>query len=114
MHRVSLTYHVRKEADGSPTTQNRYFVESEDGHGEPAVELAELLGRSGHRSGSGETTSDFLFVSTERNKITEVLLRWAGISELFVGVCQVRLGCWVHGANPPALLPGGMARSIFK
>lgn len=78
------------------------------------MELAELLGRSGHRSGSGETYLFFLFVSAERNKITEVLLRWAGISELFVGVCQVRLGCWVHGANPPALLPGGMARPIFK
>ena len=113
MHSVSLTYHVRKEADGSPTTQNRYFVESEDGHENQRRSLRNCWGGVATAAVQGRLPL-FLFVSTERNKITEVLLRWVGISELFVGVCQVRLGCWVHGANPPALLPGGRARPIFK
>lgn len=47
----------------------------------------------------GRHTSDFLFVSTERNKITQVLLRWAGISEHFRGGLSgaaLRLGAEVQ------------------
>lgn len=51
----------------------------------------------------GSQTSDFLFGSTERNKITEVLLRWAVISEHFRGglaAAAPRLdGC----RRPPAI-----------
>ena len=57
----------------------------------------------------GRHTSDFLFGSTERNKITEVLLRWAVISEHFLGGLAAAAPKAVWMQEAPGDSPSGMS-----
>ena len=61
----------------------------------------------------GRHTPDFLFGSTERNKITEVLLRWAGISERLHGGLAGAAARVAAEVQAPALAQVGR-RGLFQ
>ena len=61
----------------------------------------------------GDTTA-FYFRARERNKITEVLLRWAVDAGYLGGVCQVRGQGSALWENLTSLGSLGGARAIFK
>lgn len=63
---------------------------------------------------AGETPALFYFRACERNKITEVLLRWAVDAGYLGGVCQVRGQGSALWENLTSLGSLGGARAIFK
>lgn len=72
------TISERRNGHESPTTQNHYFVATEYGHEAGPRRGRGEVGGAGVQAGC--TNSLFYFRPTERNKMTEVLLRWAGVT----------------------------------